>query len=80
MKKCPRYGTCCKIGAKTKTYTITVIEGSRREHQEFENSDYFMRSALFKHSLRDITQITTQNFVEYFTLTFFWKREYAKCI
>lgn len=40
-KKCVRYATCCKPGAKSKTHSITVISGSRKKQQEFETSEYF---------------------------------------
>lgn len=40
-RKCVRYATCCKSGAKTKTHSITVIGGTRGKQQEFEESEYF---------------------------------------
>jgi len=40
-RKCVRYATCCKPGAKTKTHSITVIGETRGKQQEFEETEYF---------------------------------------
>jgi transposase len=40
-KRCPRYGTCCKEGAKTKTHNVTIIGETRQMQYDFEQTDYF---------------------------------------
>lgn len=40
-KKCPRYGTCCKVGAKRKSCCVTVAGETHQKQYEFEKTDYF---------------------------------------
>lgn len=40
-KKCPRYGVCCKEGAKTKTHNVTIIGETRQKQYDFEQTEYF---------------------------------------
>jgi IS5 family transposase len=40
-KKCPRYGTCCKKGAKYKCHNVTIMGKTREKQYEFEQSEYF---------------------------------------
>lgn len=54
-KKCVRYATCCKPGAKTKTHSITVIGETRGKQQEFEESEYF------KERIKDRYKIEAKN-------------------
>ncbi len=40
-RKCPRYGTCCKTGAKRKSCSVTVSGDAHRKQSEFEQADCF---------------------------------------
>ncbi|MBN2285566.1 MAG: IS1182 family transposase [Tissierellales bacterium] len=40
-RKCSRYGTCCKEGAKSKSHNVTIIGGTRQKQYDFEQTDYF---------------------------------------
>jgi len=54
-RKCVKYTTCCKPGAKTKTHSITVIGKTRGKQQEFEESEYF------KERIKDRYKIEAKN-------------------
>lgn len=40
-KKCSRYGTCCKVGAKRKSCCVTVAGETHQKQYRFEQTDYF---------------------------------------
>lgn len=42
-KKCPRYGTCCKTGAKRKSYCLKVSGETHQKQYAFEQTEYFNR-------------------------------------
>jgi IS5 family transposase len=54
-KKCPRYGDCCKEGAKSKSHNITIIGKTREKQYEFEQSEYF------KERIKDRYKIEAKN-------------------
>jgi IS5 family transposase len=54
-RKCPRYGTCCKEGAKTKSHNVTILGGTRQKQLDFENSAYF------KERIKDRYKIEAKN-------------------
>ena len=54
-KKCPRYGTCCKEGAKSKSHNVTIIGKTREKQYEFEQSAYF------KERIKDRYKIEAKN-------------------
>lgn len=54
-KKCPRYGTCCKEGANSKSHNVTIIGKTREKQYEFEQSEYF------KERIKDRYKIEAKN-------------------
>lgn len=54
-KKCPRYGICCREGAKTKTHSITIIGETRQKQYDFEQTEYF------KQRIKDRYKIEAKN-------------------
>jgi transposase/IS5 family transposase len=40
-KTCPKRKGCYRDGAKTKTYTVTILSNIHEEHADFECTDYF---------------------------------------
>ena len=36
---------CCKAGAKTKTYSITILGETHKEQKEFQETEYFKERA-----------------------------------
>jgi len=42
-KKCPRYGSCCKTGAKTKSCCMKISGETHRKQYDFEQTDYFIQ-------------------------------------
>lgn len=54
-KKCPRYGTCCKVGAKRKSCCVSVAGETHQKQYKFEQTDYF------KERIKDRYKIEAKN-------------------
>jgi transposase len=44
-KKCPRRYGCYKEGAKSKTYSVTIVSETHREQKAFQETEYFKERA-----------------------------------
>lgn len=54
-KKCQRYGTCCKIGAKKKSCCMKVSGETHQKQYDFEKTEYF------KERIKDRYKIESKN-------------------
>lgn len=50
-KSCPLEGISHKIGAKSKTYTITIKSNLHQEQFDFENSDAFREKSRVRYRI-----------------------------
>lgn len=50
-KSCPLEGICHKIGAKAKTYTLTIKSNLHQEQLDFENSDAFREKSKMRYRI-----------------------------
>ena len=44
-KTCPHKDHCYKDGAKSKTYSVTILSETHKEQKEFQETDYFKERA-----------------------------------
>lgn len=44
-KTCPNKEGCYKEGAKSKSYSVTIMSHTHKEHEEFQNTEYFREKA-----------------------------------
>lgn len=50
-KHCPRYGTCCKAGAKSKTYSVIILSGEHQKQFEYQETEEFKELARTRYKI-----------------------------
>ncbi len=50
-QRCPLQETCYKIGAKTKTYSVTIKSKEHDDHKRFQETDYFQNEVKMRYKI-----------------------------
>ena len=48
-RRCPQYGVCCKAGAKSKTYSVSLKCGEHKRQKKFQESEHFKELASLRY-------------------------------